>query len=395
MHVLIIPSWYPSSAAEASGSFFRDQAISIKRHFPSWRVGIVYPELRSILHFRKLFSTEAGIQHRIDEGVLTTRSFGIYGLPRQKTQFLNTFLKAGLNLFERYISTEGRPSIIHAHCAMPAGVLAKTINEIYGIPYLISEHSSLFNSNGYSNSEIKLIEDAYLHAAKLFAVSDAFVEEMKTEFPRSGSKWKTLTNSVSNAFRPYKNIFPPDPSAEFVFVYVGYLRPAKRVDLILRALKKVTYLHPRTKLKIVGDGDTRAELLSLANDLGIANSVEFLGQRARTEIPTLIAQCHALLLASDHETFGMVVVEALAIGKPVVSTSCGGPSSIIQNDRNGYLVPCNDESAFASRMLQLIDHYADFNCDTIAKDCTSKYGEEQIASKTAIEYLEVAAAHVN
>jgi glycosyltransferase involved in cell wall biosynthesis len=135
------------------------------------------------------------------------------------------------------------------------------------------------------------------------------------------------------------------PSARIVTV--GTMKAQKNHPLLLRAFARLN--RPDARLMFVGDGDGRAALLSLAQELGLADRVILAG--FHPDPSPFYATADLFVLSSDYEGFGNVIVEALSFGLPVVSTDCpSGPAEILGGGRWGRLVPVGDAAALARAM---------------------------------------------
>ncbi len=125
-----------------------------------------------------------------------------------------------------------------------------------------------------------------------------------------------------------------------VLLFVGRLDPFKGPDIFLRA---AAMMEEKAQIVVVGGtltGDTDLQQLRvLAHDLGIEQRVRFLGAQTQDVLPLLYSAATVTVVPSYHESFGLVAVESLACGTPVVATRAGGLTTIVHNDENGYLVP--------------------------------------------------------
>lgn len=130
-------------------------------------------------------------------------------------------------------------------------------------------------------------------------------------------------------------------------VTVGTMKDVKNHPLLLRAFSRMA--EPEARLMFVGDGAGRDTLLSLAQQLGVADRVIFAG--FQSDPSSFYATADLFALSSDYEGFGNVIVEALSFGLPVVSTDCpAGPGEILDGGRFGRLVPVGDAAALARAM---------------------------------------------
>lgn len=134
---------------------------------------------------------------------------------------------------------------------------------------------------------------------------------------------------------------------------IGRLVPRKGQIYLLRAMPEVLAAHPRTQLLLIGDGQDRAALTQAAVELGVAQAVRFAG--ARDDAQALVELCSFMALPSQEEEFGIVLIEALAQGRPVVAAAVGGVPEIIRPEETGLLVPPRDPVALAAAMVRLLN----------------------------------------
>ncbi len=138
-----------------------------------------------------------------------------------------------------------------------------------------------------------------------------------------------------------------------VVLAVGRLVPAKGFDLLLQAWRKVKAHAPDWRLEIVGDGPERQALHAMAMQFGIADSVTMPG--ARTDVETAYLGASIFCLSSRYEGFGLVLLEAMAHGLPVVATACDtGPKSLLEDGGNALVVDVESPDAIAEGLLRLI-----------------------------------------
>lgn len=132
-------------------------------------------------------------------------------------------------------------------------------------------------------------------------------------------------------------------------VTVGRLTPLKNQALLIEAFERMGSSHP-AHLIFVGDGECRQALEQLASRSEVRHKIDFIGHVANPY--PILKSANLFVLSSDYEGFGNVLVEAMAVGTPVVATDCDyGPREILEDGRWGRLVPCRDSAALASAML--------------------------------------------
>lgn len=385
MHILIIPSWYPTKPNEISGSFFREQALALKKH--GCKVGVITLQLRSLRNWRSLLTGQYGATFENDLGILTYREHGMAWFPRMSRLMAWLWKKNLLVLFDQYIKKHGKPDVIHVHSILYAGWAAKVISDKYQVPYVVTEHSSAFARDLVSPVQKLMTEQVATSAKKRFAVSKSFAGYLSTYLEVNNCPWEVMPNIVHESFFS-SQIETRDERESFTFINVALLTPNKGGRFLIKAFAKALASQLDMKLKIGGDGDERAALVVLAQELGVENNVEFLGMLSRQQVVDQIVTSDVFVLSSQYETFGVVVIEALALGKPVIATRCGGPEDLICND-NGILVPVNDVDALAAAMLDIYNNRDSYNSQIIRSDCSAQYSEEVIAEKLMQIYSDV------
>jgi len=135
-------------------------------------------------------------------------------------------------------------------------------------------------------------------------------------------------------------------------ITVGRLVPWKRVNRLLEALEKI----PELGLVVVGDGPERPRLERMAQDLGVSDRVYFAGQRSKRETIGLMAACDFFVLNSTYEGLPHVVLEAMALGLPVVATAVGGTPEVVRDGETGILVPTVD-GGLAGVLKRVVNDY--------------------------------------
>jgi glycosyltransferase involved in cell wall biosynthesis len=138
-------------------------------------------------------------------------------------------------------------------------------------------------------------------------------------------------------------------------VYVGRLVPEKGVDVLLRAFSEVVRRQPSASLDIVGDGSARCELEALATHLGIAASVRFHGYQSRSRSEGIARRAWVQVVPSRWpEPFGLVAVEAMMRGVPVIASQTGGLAEIVLHEVTGVRIPPGDVDALADAMGRIL-----------------------------------------
>jgi len=230
---------------------------------------------------------------------------------------------------------------IHCHDWLTV-VAAIILRAIYQKPLIFNIH--LPQAIGIS----KLIEQLGVVLADAVVVSSKAVAEevqRKNALPAP----TIIPNGVDlRRFRPQ----PEWPKDDNYFLFVGRLTPQKGVSTMLLALSALQH-RMRTRLVVVGDGHLELFLRRAARDLGISRSVDFVGWCTGQALVDWYQSCRALLVPSLYEPFGIVALEAMSCGRPVVASAVDGLGEIVEDGVNGYLVEAGDHLSLAAAILKL------------------------------------------
>lgn len=380
LHILIIPSWYPAFEGDIGGSFFREQAHALKK--VGHKVGVIYPQVRSLKDIKGIHSKPYGQKYINDKGIPTYRLHHL-GVPKLHKLQYKIWVKFGLQLFKKYVKEFGIPDILHVHSLKPAGYLALEIKYKYKVPFVVTEHSTAFARGLIKNSEIISLKDVVDASNYNIAVSQPFVKLLDNLF-KVGT-WNYVPNIVNDDFL---NINSDVVQKKFTFLSVSLLSQKKAVDNLIKAFSCIKNRIPNAILHVGGDGDERENLEKLVKDLNLDDRVIFLGSLSRERVKLEMAKSSVFVLPSRYETFGVVLVEALALGKPVIATRCGGPESII-NDTVGTLVEVDDIKQLSEAMLYSYFNYDKYNSEDIKQYCINNFSEEAVTSKLTEIYQSV------
>jgi glycosyltransferase involved in cell wall biosynthesis len=184
-----------------------------------------------------------------------------------------------------------------------------------------------------------------------------------------------------------------------VLISVGRLAPEKNWDTLVQAFARVHKELPDARLVLIGDGPARQSLEALAAELGVSEKVTFTGSVPFQEVPRYLKAADLFAFASITETQGLVTIEAMAAGLPVVAVNGPGTRDIVEHGKQGYLVE-NDPDALAkglNRLLadpQRIKRFSNqalkkaktFDVNQLSKQIVSVY-EQAIQDKKANQYV--------
>jgi len=364
LRVLHMAGWYPSRKNPVAGVFVREhvKATALYHH-----VAVLYSEgaekgLRSLCQ----------IEDNIEEGIRTLR-LRYRKSPVPKTSYF-VYLWALFRAFRKLFKEGFRPDIIHAHI-YTAGVPAVLIGRCYGIPVVVTEQYTGFPRGLVRGLEQLKAKFAFEQAAVVCPVSD----DLRAHIERLGIKarFQVIPNVVETSlFFPIVGRVAREGGRKRLLV-VALLDPKKGIPYLLDALARLRERRDDFLLDIVGDGPNRSGYEGLASKLGLRDIACFHGLKTKQEVVEFMRRCDVFVLPSLFETFGVVLIEALACGKPVIATNIGGPNEIV-TDEVGCLVPPGDTEALAEAIDYILDNFEKYNPASIARYAREHYSYQAV-----------------
>lgn len=277
----------------------------------------------------------------------------------------------------------GPIDLIHAHVTYPGGHIARTLSEAFNVPYVITEHMGPFPFRQYlrRGQPRPEITKAITASNATIAVSDSLADEMEAYgLPRP----RVIPNLVDE--RRF-SLGAPDPS-RFVFFTLCLMTAQKGIDHLLQAIAHWRPPTSQVLFRIGGDGPFFTQYQALARELGIADRIQWLGALSRSEAAEQFKHCHAYVMPSRHETFGVVYAEAIACGKPVIATRCGGPESIV-SEQNGVLIDVGDVSSLSQAMKVMVHNWDEYDPQTIRNQFMNQFSRQVVVKRITDVYEEV------
>jgi glycosyltransferase involved in cell wall biosynthesis len=260
-----------------------------------------------------------------------------------------------------------RADLIHAHSYgyHQTHIAAKAALR-QGVPFVYTPHyhPPYSTTGGAGRRGLRAFYDKALGtkpfraASLVIAVSSVELEWMRPLIPPT-TRTVVIPNGIERkrfegvgdgrAFREKHHLHGP------LLLYTGRLAVNKRLESVIGLMPDLLKEFPELTFVAVGeDHGKRAEWAALAAKLGVEKRVLFLGHLSAEELVEAYRACDAYVLPSDYEAFGIVLLEAMACGKPCVATKVGGVSDIIADRKTGLLVPYGDAGALKSALVSLL-----------------------------------------
>lgn len=279
-------------------------------------------------------------------------------------------------LFNLIQKKHGNIDVVYSHYLFITHFITP-ITQRFRIPLVAIEHWSELAKDPLDSRTIKYGKLNYPKVDKLICVSSALANSIKKNF---GIESVVIPNMVEdNFFIEDEDIKVLGPKPIEIVSIGRFATPKKHADLV-KACSKLQFPRENWHLSFVGDGYLLPEIKQLVKDLGLDDNISFLGQLPRDEVRETLANCDFFALASSWETFGVVFIEALAMGKPVIGTRCGGPEEIIDSS-NGLLVDPHNVEELSNAIEWMLNNYMKFDSSTIKKQTKECYSSHYVAKR--------------
>lgn len=362
MKILVIPSWYPPNG----GRFFKLQSESLAKL--GHKVDVLILEEKGLTQKRnlKIENEKSSLVNEIRHSY--------YRIPKMNNLNIKLFIRKYKKLLKTYLE-RNLPNVIHVHSSIWAGVVVAEIAKENKIPFIITEHRSLFlkESLPFNEKLILSVKNALDSASKVLVVSAAMKEKLHSY---TNNTIEVLPNMVdTNFFKPLEN---KKENKEIVFVTVGNLNRLKGYDILINAFAEIVQTNKNVVLKIVGQGEEFSGIQRLTKKLKLAKNIQFSGYKTKQELLAIYQNADVFISSSRFESFGVVIIEALSCGLPIVVTNSGGPSDIV-NNQNGYLAENENANSLQAKIQLMIDNLANFDVHIIRENTISHYSEKVIS----------------
>lgn len=362
--MLVLSHLYPVPYNPALGIFVHQQVKALQKTGAEIRVvapiaWAPYP----IKHLRKKWKAYADVpEQRILEGI------HVYH-PTYLTYPLGCFFTSagvrmhlGIRDTVTKIYREFPFDLIHAHVALPDGYAASIIAKDFDCSFVITIHGQDFLATiPRSNLSKKLINQAFHKASAIMMVSNKLKDLGYSFFPEEYGKMFVVPNGIDPEI--VKSCSESDGQSTIYkhnhgpsIVSVSFLIKRKGMDVNIRAIQKLRERYPDIEYTVIGYGQEYNALRELTKSLGLENHIRFVGQVEHEKVLRYINNCDVFSLPSWDEAFGVVYIEAMACGKPVIGCRGEGIEDFVEHGKTGILVKPRDVAGLTEALDYLLSH---------------------------------------
>ena len=268
-----------------------------------------------------------------------------------------------------------RPDIIHVHVLTRLGLIALWQKIMHGTPYIITEHWSRYlpgnDFNGFLRK--KLTKLVVKQASVVTTVTDILAKAMQNHGLRNDN-YVIVPNVVDT------NMFKPKPHHNAIpkIVHIScFENKSKNITGLIDALQILEEKNTEFQCIFIGGGIDFDMVKDYSKKLRHQENIRFTGVLEGQDVADELAACDFLVLSSNYETQGVVLLEAFACGLPVVSTNVGGIPEIV-NESNGILVPPQDPERLATAVQTMLQTYQNYDANMLRNSIIKKFSNESV-----------------
>lgn len=350
-----IAKWYPSRLNELTAIAIHRKTKAVALQTPT---AVLF-----VTSDPNLLDQTYEVDYQLEVGIHTVRVYykanDLADNALGKAIKLRRLIKSTFLGYEKVKQTLGMPDIVDLNVLARADFLANYLWKREKIPYVITERWSGFlpQVNAYKGRFQKWITQRNVRQAQNVITVSEFLQK-NLEAHGLHNKYVNIPNVVD-----IPEQLPPTPTSDKILIAnISIINDSiKNIRLIIDSVDALKVDCPNIELHLVGEGPDKEMLANYCQTKGLLNEwVFFHGYKNNAWVHDFLNRIHFVVVASNFETFSIVPIEAMAHGKPVLVTACGGPSEYMLPEL-GRLVPLNDPLTFQASLRWMIDHHSQFN----------------------------------
>jgi glycosyltransferase involved in cell wall biosynthesis len=371
MKVVFLARWYPHKYDPMFGLFVQRHAEAAALH-NDITVVYVHPDENA----KSLYD----IERTTENGVDTIR---IYYKKEGRVSSAWRYFQA----CRKGLKLAGKADLIHVHVLTRMGFIAHWKKNFDGTPYIITEHWSRYlPGNDFSGPLRKMWTKRIVRRAAMVTTASQALAEAMQHHGLKNQRYELLPNVVdTQRFKPI-----PHHNEVPKIVHVSCFEDqSKNISGLLEALKLLKDKSIAYQAVLIGEGIDLESMKQRAATLELNDRVRFTGLLQGQDLVNELATGDFFVLPSHYETGGIVLLEAMACGLPVVATRVGALPEIV-NERNGLLVPPGNCQALADAMERCCHSYNNYNGEALRKQVMDRYSKEKVGTLLNDWYHQVA-----
>ena len=378
LKILFLSKWYPNKYDEQLGIFVQKHAEAVALYADIVVLYVVGdPNLKSKRPILTKTKNENFIAYTYYYKQNTTAF-----LPLQKLINITRYWQVNSQALKSLFETFGKPDLVHTHILNRPAVIAYYIKKKFGIPYCITEHWSGYINGKYAqkNFFLKALSRFLVAQSSAFTAVSVTLQNAiaKNRLKRPNYLIPNVVEFVDFEKKTEKKLIK---NTKIRILSIGDLfDKVKNMSDVIRVVAEIaeTSDFESFEYHIIGGGTDENNLKHLAKKLGVLDKyIFFHGRKTNDFVLAFLPSIDFLIVNSNYETFSVVTAEALACGKPVVATRCGGPEIFITKE-NGLLISPNKKEELKTAVCDMMKNYDKYDSETLAKNIRQTYSKSKI-----------------
>jgi glycosyltransferase involved in cell wall biosynthesis len=371
VRVLFVPEWYPRDGLkQVSGTFCREHVLA----------AAVFDDVAVLAYTAREEKWPTLNWKRVNDSGIPTfyATHGCSPIPHTTQPFFYMHFWRALR---RAIREWGRPDVIHTQDRYAYTVIKAT--EGLNIPCVISQHWGGFMRRELDDKAVRRFRWAFARASRVLPANKFYPSDYDHYGFKANTAW--LPNTIDT------KVFcaSPQTARKPWLLHASGFTPEKRFPDIIAAFSRVSRLRPGSVLHVAGDGPNRAAMEALATRELPPESFVFHGFISKPELAALMRQASGFVFPSQAETFGCVLMEAMACGCPVMTTRVGGIPGVV-HEGEGLFVEVGNIDQISEDMILLLDHTHGLHIERISKEVHTRFSHEAVGRVLHQEHLKAA-----
>jgi glycosyltransferase involved in cell wall biosynthesis len=371
--VLFLTKWYPNKNDPQLGVFVQKHAKAVAQQ--NWNVILLY------VYSDSLLTSNYEINQLTKNGFLEI--IVCYKKNNSSFQLLINFYRyihsyaIGFNVIKERTA---HINLIHVNILNRPGIIALLLSKIKNIPYIVSEHWGGYITGEFEKSNFikKWITKLIISNAKAVTVVSSVLKNKMQELGLK-NKYALISNVIEQVDIADENIIT---NAKIKILTIADLvDDVKNISGIIKAIAAISMKNKDFEYHIIGDGADKDSLIKLADSLNLTNRfIFFHGRQANDYVYHFLKKVNFIIINSNSETFSIVAAEALVSGKPVITTTCGGPEEFITAE-HGILISPNDSVQLQTAIENMILNFKKYNPKKLSTYAVEKFSYEKIGTQ--------------
>ena len=312
--------------------------------------------ISKIFRFIKRYRPDSSKMNFFDPTWVSIHKENVYPAGFFREHGINQFIKQTPKRLESQWSG-WKPELIHVHWTWPFGRVGMDLAKFYNCPFVVTAHGGGVHQIGSGNKKVKREVLSVCRTASLVTCVGHSLKDSLVQHGISDQNISVIYNGVDlNLIHCIQKKFYKQYPRNKIILSSGGLIDKKGHHLTIKAFARLIKIHSNIELWIIGIGPEERFLKKLAGQMGVSHKVKFKGRVSFTESVMLMCQSDIFCLPSKKEGFGLVYIEALACGLPVIITQGQGIYNLIEEWNAGILVEPDSEESVAHALTVLMEN---------------------------------------